>query len=207
MSDRDGSLRRRRVRSGDFRNGAIRLEDFKGIDGPVRFCEILGMVLYVILAGRCFGRAGTILCPHGAGPVAAECSIKHDIIVHEMGIDIAARAAYEAAGGRAPVTWIGVGGVEISRCAAAGKGPDADLGGGPFHRVDGAVGGAVCASLERAALIALAIATGKRAAGARVHGHLVLGLTVDAFDDVDLAAVWPVGACHPTLHESVLYCW
>ena len=52
-------------------------------------------------------------------------------------------------------------------------------------------------TFEVAATISLAGASRKGAPVVGVHGHLILGVEADTLDDVDFAAVGPVGARHP----------
>lgn len=93
---------------------------------------------------------------------------------------------------------------EIPRNLPAVEKPDIDILARPLHHVDTAailVETAAIApvptGLDPAPLVALAVLPDHAAPGPRVQGGLVDGLEVDALDDVDLAAVGPVGADHP----------
>lgn len=145
--------------------------------------------------------ARSLLSPDGACPVAAEGGVKDDVVVHEMLIDIAVGAANEPCGCRTPAPRVGLGYRDIGWDTVTGEEPDVDGGAGPFGGVDAAAGivqvGAIvvdAGGFDGAAKTAFAVGVGEGAAGAGVHGHLVLGAGVDAFEDVDLTAVGPRGS-------------
>ena len=122
-----------------------------------------------------------------------------------MIIDRAPLSTLKRRHGRTPLCWIGRVAEGISDPPiAAWQEPDVDAPARPFHRIHPTlavvepitVAGAA-AGLHPAPLVALAILLHQRTPRARVHGHRVLGLVVDALDDVDLTGVGPVGAGHP----------
>ena len=78
---------------------------------------------------------------------------------------------------------------------------DTNDGGSPFHGVNPAVLvvegiGIGSASLE-AARVSFAAATRQGAPGVGVHSHLILGTLPNTLDNVNFAAVGPIGTCHP----------
>ena len=118
-----------------------------------------------------------------------------------MRIDVATRESSQRI---APLRWIRVTAQYVIEIASAGEEPDIDRSAGPFHRVHAASAvvepiavrsWATC--LHAAALVALTAFTNHGTATTGVHGHGVLGLVAHAFQDVDFAAVRPVGASHP----------
>lgn len=64
--------------------------DFQIIDGPVSILKCIRIVLDVGLAGRSQSRAGAVLGPDVASPIAAEGGVEDNVVVHEMRVDIAA---------------------------------------------------------------------------------------------------------------------
>lgn len=195
-----GGRRRRRCRSGCGGGAGVGVH-FQAVDSPVRGLERRRVILHVVLAGSGFGGASCVLGPDATGPVAAEGGVEDDVVVLEVVVYGAAGAADEGRGGIAPGGGVGVraggaGGDRVSR-----EEPNVDGGAGPFHGVDATVGrvetvaeGGGAALLDAAALVALAAGTDHGATGVGVHGHGVVGLIVDAFDDVDLTVVGPAGA-------------
>lgn len=179
------------------------LVNLEGINRPIRVHKSLGVKpdVFLTAAGRP-RRASGILGPDGAGPVAAEGGVEDDVVVFEMPVDVTVVATGEARGRGTPGRGdgIGVGARDIAGDAGAREEPDVDGGAGPFHGVNAAAGvvetGAVVVrslGFGRAAETAFATGAREGAAGTGVHGYLVLGLMVDALDDVDFTAVRPGG--------------
>ena len=182
---------------------AIVAIDLQAIDSPISGLERLRVVLDVILTGRRFAGASAILAPDGPRPVTTEGGIEDDIIILEVIINIAARATLEGSSSCSPSRRIRIGACGAVGDAIAAEEPDVDGGAGPFHGVDATLGVVETvaerggtAGLDAAALAALAVLVEHGAAVAGVHGHGILGLVVDAFDDVDFAAVRPVGTLY-----------
>lgn len=221
-----GDLRRRRICSGSLDNlhggrdgEGFRVDDFdgrsvvavitalvdlEGVDGPVCLAECFRVVLNVVLAATGQGGASTVLAPYTAGPIAAEGSVEDEVVVHEVLVDVAVVAADEAGCGGSPVAGSGVRAGDIAWDAATREEPDVDVAARPLHGIDPATGivevGAIvvgAGGFDGATKATLATAAGEGAPVARVHCHLVLAAGVDAFNDVDFAAVGPIRACHP----------
>lgn len=122
-----------------------------------------------------------------------------------MVIDRASLATLKRRHGGAPLCWIrrvaeSIGDPPI----AAWQEPDVDAPTRPFHCIYPALPvvesitiASAPAGLHPTPLITLTILLYERTSGARMHGHRVLSLIVDALDDVDLTGVGPVGAGHP----------
>ncbi len=172
--------------------------DFQTIDTPIRTLKRLRMILHIILTRRRLSGASGILRPNRAGPVAAESGVEDDVVVFEVVVDRAAWAALERGCGVAPAGGVGVGARGAVWDAAAGEEPDVDGGAGPFHGIDTTLGvveavaeGSGATGFGTAASFALAVFVDHGAAAVGVHGHCVLCLVVDAFDDVDFAVVGP----------------
>ena len=202
MSDSGGECGGRgRGDGADGRGGATVVGvDFQAVDGPVGRFERLRVVLHVVGATRRFTRTCAIRAPDGTRPITAESGVEDDIVVVEVVVDGAAVATLEGSCCGAPRRGVRVGACSVRRDAAAGEEPDVDGGAGPFHGVDAAVGvveavteGGRTACLGAAAGVSLAVGVDHGAAAAGVHGHCVLVLVVDTFDDVDFAVVGPVG--------------
>lgn len=110
-------------------------EDLNVVDEPVRFLEVAGVGSDVFLTSGRLGGAGGVVAPDLTGPDAAEGGVENDVVVHEVGIDIAA-AARERGGGVSPGAGIGVSGVNISGDAATREEEHLDGVGGPLHSGD-----------------------------------------------------------------------
>lgn len=136
-----------------------------------------------------------------------------------MRIDITTR---KARGGCAPPRRDGLAGADVAGDFVRGEEPDVDGGTGPFGGVDAAAGvveapavglgvfaadaAAAVGGLAAGVDVAVVCVEGAGEAGVfdgatvgGVQGHLILGLVVYAFDDVDFAIVGPVGAKHPAV--------
>lgn len=106
-------------------------EDFDGIDEPVRVLEVGRIASDVLFACGCLGRADGIGVPDLTGPLTAECGVKNNVVVHEVGIDIAA-AAGEGGSGLAPVARVGATGFDIGRNRCSREEEDLNCRGSPL---------------------------------------------------------------------------
>ena len=192
----------------------------QAVDAPVGIRErarVLCDVVHTTLVSSRAGGHGTAgRAVRVAAVVAAEGVVEDDIMSGEVAVDVA--ASLEVGRWRAELARIGV-------CLCDGRGrlagleePDPDCRGRPLHG-EGAAAGCVeggAVGLRELGLNAAACATGARtrgavvghecadfagsgdrAAGSCVERHEVIGVDVDALDDVDLAVVGPVGAVAP----------
>lgn len=194
------------------------LVDFERVDEPVGLFESGGVVLHEGVASACLRGAGAACRPDCAGPVAAEGDVEDDLQLVEMVVNV---ARFGKSGRRGtPSRRIRSATSDIPGDARAREEPDIDDSPCPFGSVDAAssiveavaIGGVVVTSDGTAGVGRLArsfdVAVGSLdfaaepegldgAAIAGVEGHLVGGLVVDAFNDVDFAVAGPVGAEHP----------
>lgn len=122
-----GTLRRR--------GRTVEFVDFECIDGPIRLGERLGVVLDVFFARRRFRRADVILGPFPPRPVAAEGGVEHDLLILEVGIDVAIRSPLESRDGVGPFGGIGGLAQDIPGLLTAGEEPNLDGILGPLHGV------------------------------------------------------------------------
>ena len=136
--------------------------------------------------------------------VATEGRVKDDVVVHEVLINITVVAAQELRSRPLPLQRIRVRPEDITWQLVPGEEPDIDILRRPLHRihptlplVEAITVAAGPTGLDAAALVTLAALANHAAAGTGVQGEGVLGLVADTLDDVDLAAVGPVGARHP----------
>lgn len=192
--------------------------DFQRVDGPVCVCEGGGVVFDKGVARCGFGGAGAAR-PNVAGPIAAECGVKYDLLVLK-GIGNVA-GAHEYGCWCSPARWIRGAAGDVGWYGAAGEEVDRDGAGGPHGGVHAAVvavessaeavGGALhdlaAGVCELAGSIDVAVGrgdgageatcVGNGAARTSVERHGIGSLFIDSFDDVDFATVWPVWANHP----------
>ena len=117
-----------------------------------------------------------------------------------MAINRAALATLEIGGGFAPRRGIRVRTGSVGGGGAFGPEPDVDVVGGPFGGIDTAAGAVEAVAVRRGAaavdaatFVGEAGVSGEGATVGGVHGHDVVGLVVDAFEDVDFAVGGPVG--------------
>lgn len=171
-----------------------------------------------ILRDKAIAALGTILASrHGAavslihctGPVAAEGSVEDDAHVVEHGVD-GAGALEEGGRGAEICCGVGVAGADGVGDCRAGEEPYFDGRGGPVHGVDAAAlgvearavaccarvrGGAACRAEGHGAVVGLESGglAGARdgAAGFGVRRDQIGADVVDAFEDVELARLWP----------------
>lgn len=132
-----------------------------------------------------------------------------------MLVDVA--AAGEFGSGGSPAAWVGASGGDIAGDRAGGEEPNRNGGASPFSCVD-TTAGIVESTSERLGVRAHDSATGVGSLAISVHiavvrvevttetgvldgtsiagvqGHLVLGLLVDTFEDVDFSVLGPVRA-------------
>ena len=162
------------------------------------------------------------ISPHGASPIATEGIINHYPMALELFIDVA--ISLEQRGRHPPVCWLRVSVERIVRDTPAREEPDLDEPRRPlhgvhaaFHRVELFPVGIRARVLGTAALVRVlprridvAVTSDwerelplpiDSAAVVSVQRHYVPRLLVHAFDDVDLAAVWPVVAECPTVRS------
>ena len=121
-----------------------------------------------------------------------------------MLINITVVAAQELRSGPLPLQRIWVWPKDIARQLVSREEPDIDILRRPLHRIHPSLplveaipvaGGPT--GLDATALITLTALADHAAAGTGVQSKRVLGLVADTLDDVDLAAVGPVGTRHP----------
>ena len=121
-----------------------------------------------------------------------------------MVVDVTSGAALECSEWCRPLRRVRVGAQDVYEVAAAAEEPDFDGTARPLHGIDAALAiveaiavGAGAAGLQTASLIPLAILLDHGASAAGMHRHCILGLVADALNDVDFAAVGPIGSGHP----------
>ena len=122
-----GTLRRR--------GRTVEFVDFECIDRPIRLGERLGIVLDVFFARRRFARADVVLGPFPPRPVAAKGGVEHDLLILEVGIDVAIRSSLESRDGVGPFGGIGRPAQDIPGLLTAGEEPNLDGIPGPLHGV------------------------------------------------------------------------
>jgi hypothetical protein len=114
------------------------LVDLQRVDFPERIGEGSGVVLDIVLTGRCFRRAGRISAPHLARPVAAESNVKDYLLVLERLCDVATASKF--CHWVAPSARVWGAAVDVAWDARARKMPNGDGLASPFRRIDTAVG-------------------------------------------------------------------
>ncbi len=181
---------------------------------------------------RCRHICTTASPPHilRTRPLPTERGIEDDIHIGEMLIDVA--VAGEVCHGCAPAAGIGGAGCDVGGNGGAREEVDVDVLGCPFCGVDSPTYGVEAGTKGLRILahngapgifllvggICVAVCSvdcgcgcharcSYRAAGVCVQGHLVGGLQVDAFDNVDLAAGGPVRTHEPVCGPGAAPDW
>lgn len=141
----------------------------------------------------------------------------YNVVLIKVTIEVAV-AATKAGHWHTPSVWVGIALVDIVGNGGAREVPDGNTVALPQSGID-----AIQVSTKATSLVRDDIATGistvgsavggtqvtsltatsnaDRAARSGMQGHLVIGCGVDILDDVDLAAVWPVGTERPPRNE------
>lgn len=178
--------------------------NFETVDCPVRGCESGRIVLHVVLAGSRFGRASGGLRPDTASPVAAECSVKDNVVVLKVLVNVTGSPSYKRSGRVAPARRIWRATGNTAGDVAAAEKPNIDSTAGPFHCIDTSLviveaiaKGVAATGLDPTALVALTVRVDHGTASVGVHSHRVLRLIIDALNDIDFAIVWPARTSHP----------
>jgi len=166
------------------------------------------------------------------GPTAAESDVQDNLLLlNDIG-GLAVAGAGERGAGDTPCCRIRLGSRDISRNRAAGEPPNLGAGGVNEESKDGAAGSVepltircrvgvletaasvrvlgACASLGHkvgADILDVDVARCAARAWTSVQGHLVYGSVVDAFDNVDLPVVRPVGSNSPESRPDRATVW
>ena len=196
------------------------LEDLDIVNQPVGVGIDLWILRHILLARRCC--VDTVsAAPNRTSPVPAERRIKHDVLVLEILVKIATRKVRLRS---SPIGGIGVAGLDVSWNLVPDPEPDLDTRRSPLRSIDTTTtviewrtdasadigyNGAAVVAASRATVLGCAGITGlstrtsvHRAPRCGMQSDLVRGLEVDAFNDIDFAAVGPVRSVHPAARRS-----
>jgi hypothetical protein len=195
--------------------------DLERVDAPERIGEGTRVVGNVIVAAAELAADG-VGGKDVAGPVTTEGGVKNERHVAERGAPVAAGSGPCRIGG-VPSGRVGRVAKHVGRDGSPREEPDVDGSASPFGGVHAAVVGVEARTIavgrtgpEATAGVAVyrgvtvlaektatgTIGRGDGATRGGVKGHLVGGVGVDTFDDVDLSTRRPVWAHHPASQAS-----